>query len=103
MGKIVLRIFGALVIAPLTIQVASATPRHERKEARASAQASRQFREAFGGSGTYVGIDPKLDMIYILMEQTEKERGRIREAFRNLVYDAFYQESGRPPGDGGER
>ena len=41
------------------------------------------------GAGTYVGIDPKLDMIYILMEQTEKERGRIRIAFKKLVYDAF--------------
>jgi CubicO group peptidase (beta-lactamase class C family) len=41
------------------------------------------------GSGTYVGIDPKLDMIYILMEQTENERGRVRVAFRKLVYDAF--------------
>jgi CubicO group peptidase (beta-lactamase class C family) len=41
------------------------------------------------GSGTYVGVDPKLDMIYILMEQTENERGRIRVAFRKMVYDAF--------------
>ena len=41
------------------------------------------------GAGTYVGIDPKLDMIYILMEQTENERGRIRVAFRKLVYEAF--------------
>jgi CubicO group peptidase (beta-lactamase class C family) len=51
------------------------------------------------GAGTYVGIDPKLDMIYILMEQTEKERGRIRVAFRKLVNDAFaspgYADSGQ--------
>jgi CubicO group peptidase (beta-lactamase class C family) len=40
-------------------------------------------------SGTYVGIDPKLDMIYLLMEQTDNERGPIRVAFRKLVYDAF--------------
>lgn len=40
-------------------------------------------------AGTYVGIDPKLDMIYILMEQTDRERGRIIPAFRQLVYDAF--------------
>jgi CubicO group peptidase (beta-lactamase class C family) len=40
-------------------------------------------------SGTYFGIDPKLDMIYVLMEQTETERARIRVAFRKLVYDAF--------------
>src|SRR5882672_9534959 len=41
------------------------------------------------GSGTYFGVDPKLDMIYILMEQTQSERGRITPAFRKLVYDAF--------------
>jgi CubicO group peptidase (beta-lactamase class C family) len=41
------------------------------------------------GSGTYFGIDPKLDMIYILMEQTQNERGRIVPAFKKLVYDAF--------------
>ena len=41
------------------------------------------------GSGTYFGIDPSLDMIYILMEQTENERGRIRVSFKKLVYDAF--------------
>ena len=41
------------------------------------------------GSGTYFGIDPNLDMIYILMEQTENERGRIRVSFKKLVYDAF--------------
>jgi CubicO group peptidase (beta-lactamase class C family) len=42
-----------------------------------------------GGSGTYFGVDPKLDMIYILMEQTQRERGRILPAFKKLVYDAF--------------
>ncbi|MGC2775984.1 MAG: serine hydrolase domain-containing protein [Bradyrhizobium sp.] len=41
------------------------------------------------GSGTYFGIDPKLDMIYILLEQTQNERGRITAAFKKLVYDAF--------------
>ena len=41
------------------------------------------------GSGTYFGVDPKLDMLYILMEQTQTERGRIVPAFRKLVYDAF--------------
>jgi len=41
------------------------------------------------GSGTYFGVDPSLDMIYILMEQTENERGRIRVSFKKLVYDAF--------------
>ena len=48
------------------------------------------------GSGTYVGIDPKLHMTYILMEQTDKERGRIRDMFRKLVYEAFSQEVKRP-------
>jgi CubicO group peptidase (beta-lactamase class C family) len=41
------------------------------------------------GSGTYFGVDPKLDMIYILLEQTQNERGRITPVFRKLVYDAF--------------
>ncbi len=41
------------------------------------------------GSGTYFGVDPHLDMIYILLVQTQNERGRITPAFRKLVYDAF--------------
>jgi CubicO group peptidase (beta-lactamase class C family) len=41
------------------------------------------------GSGTYFGVDPKLDMLYILMEQTQTERGRILPIFKKLVYDAF--------------
>jgi CubicO group peptidase (beta-lactamase class C family) len=41
------------------------------------------------GSGTYFGVDPKLDMIYVLMEQTQTERGRILPAFKKLVYDTF--------------
>ena len=41
------------------------------------------------GSGTYFGVDPKLDMFYILMEQTQTERGRILPIFKGLVYDAF--------------
>jgi CubicO group peptidase (beta-lactamase class C family) len=43
------------------------------------------------GSGTYFGVDPRLDMIYIMMEQTQNERGRITPAFKKLVYDAFPQ------------
>jgi CubicO group peptidase (beta-lactamase class C family) len=41
------------------------------------------------GSGTYFGVDPKLDMFYIMMEQTQSERGRILPIFKKLVYDAF--------------
>ena len=41
------------------------------------------------GSGTYFGVDPKLDMIYILMEQVDKERGPIRDSLRKLIYGAF--------------
>ena len=48
-------------------------------------------------AGTYVGIDPKLDMIYILMEQTDRERGHIVPVFRQLVYDAFRPDDGRMP------
>jgi CubicO group peptidase (beta-lactamase class C family) len=43
------------------------------------------------GSGTYFGVDRKLDMVYIMMEQTQNERTRITPAFRKLVYDAFPQ------------
>ena len=43
------------------------------------------------GSGTYFGVDPKLDMVYIMMEQTQNERSRITPAFKKLVYDAFPQ------------
>ena len=43
------------------------------------------------GSGTYFGVDPKLDMLYIMMEQSQPERGRITPAFKKLVYDAFGQ------------
>jgi CubicO group peptidase (beta-lactamase class C family) len=41
------------------------------------------------GSGTYFGVDPKLDMLYIMMEQSQPERGRITPVFKKLVYDAF--------------
>lgn len=41
------------------------------------------------GSGTYFGVDPKLDMFFILMQQTQEQRGRITPAFKRLVYDAF--------------
>lgn len=43
------------------------------------------------GSGTYFGVDRKLGMIYIMMEQTQNERTRITPLFRKLVYDAFPQ------------
>ena len=46
------------------------------------------------GSGTYFGVDPSLDMIYILLEQTQNERGRIVPAFKKLVYDAFSKNGG---------
>jgi CubicO group peptidase (beta-lactamase class C family) len=35
------------------------------------------------------GVDPKLDMIYVLMAQTQNERARTRVVFKKLVYDAF--------------
>ncbi|WP_084030871.1 serine hydrolase domain-containing protein [Bradyrhizobium paxllaeri] len=44
------------------------------------------------GSGTYFGVDPSLNMIYIMLEQTQNERGRITPAFKKLVYDAFATE-----------
>lgn len=48
------------------------------------------------GSGTYFGVDPKLDMVYLLMQQTQNERGRITPAFKALVYDCFPEELRRP-------
>jgi CubicO group peptidase (beta-lactamase class C family) len=41
------------------------------------------------GSGTYFGVDPKFDMVYIMLQQTQNERGRITPAFKKLVYDAY--------------
>jgi CubicO group peptidase (beta-lactamase class C family) len=41
------------------------------------------------GSGTYFGVDPKLDMVFIVMQQTWSERGRILPAVKRLVYQAF--------------
>ena len=51
-----------------------------------------------GGSGTYFGVDPKLDMVYLLMQQTERQRGRVTREFKALVYDAF---ADAPPGPWG--
>ncbi|QOZ44450.1 serine hydrolase [Bradyrhizobium sp. CCBAU 53340] len=48
------------------------------------------------GSGTYFGVDPKLDMVYLLMQQTQNERGRITPAFKALVYDCYPEELRRP-------
>lgn len=41
------------------------------------------------GSGTYIGIDPKEDTVYILLEQTGVERGRIVPTVKRLFYEAF--------------
>lgn len=41
------------------------------------------------GSGIYLGIDPKEDTVYILMEQTGIERGRIVPTVKKLFYEAF--------------
>jgi CubicO group peptidase (beta-lactamase class C family) len=51
------------------------------------------------GSGTYFGVDPKLDMVYIMLEQTQNERSRITPAFKQLVYDAFERPEGAAPRD----
>ena len=39
--------------------------------------------------GSRNGVDPRLDMVYVMMEQTQNERARVRVAFKKLVYDAF--------------
>lgn len=41
------------------------------------------------GSGTYFGVDPELDMVFILLMQTQNERGRIVPRFKQLVYQGF--------------
>jgi CubicO group peptidase (beta-lactamase class C family) len=41
------------------------------------------------GSGTYFGVDPKFDMIYLMMTQTQNDRAHTRVAFKQLVFDAF--------------
>lgn len=41
------------------------------------------------GSGTYFSVDPKLDMVYLMMQQTQNERSRITPAFKALVYDCY--------------
>lgn len=48
------------------------------------------------GSGTYFGVDPKLDMIYLMMQQTQNERGRITPAFKALVYGCYPEGLRRP-------
>ena len=41
------------------------------------------------GSGTYFGVDPKFDIIYLMMTQTQNDRAHTRVAFKQLVFDAF--------------
>lgn len=48
------------------------------------------------GSGTYFGVDPKLDMVYLMMQQTQNERSRITPAFKALVYDCYPPDLRRP-------
>ncbi|MGY8708165.1 serine hydrolase domain-containing protein [Bradyrhizobium sp. 18BD] len=48
------------------------------------------------GSGTYFGVDPKLDMVYLMMQQTQNERSRITPAFKELVYGCYPPELRRP-------
>jgi CubicO group peptidase (beta-lactamase class C family) len=42
-----------------------------------------------GAGGTTFWIDPKEDMFVVLMAQTVSQRGRLRAALKNLVYQAF--------------
>ncbi|OPY99960.1 serine hydrolase [Bradyrhizobium sacchari] len=48
------------------------------------------------GSGTYFGVDPKLDMVYLMMQQTQNERSRITPAFKELVYGCYPEGLRRP-------
>jgi hypothetical protein len=38
-------------------------------------------------------------MVYIMLEQTQNERGRITPAFKKLVYDAFVPTDDAAPRD----
>jgi CubicO group peptidase (beta-lactamase class C family) len=40
------------------------------------------------GSGTLFGVDPKLGMVFVLMQQTGNERGRVVLAFKRLLYES---------------
>ncbi|WP_375414684.1 serine hydrolase domain-containing protein [uncultured Bradyrhizobium sp.] len=42
-----------------------------------------------GASGCYFIVDRKLDMFFILMEQTPSERQRIQPALKKLIYEAM--------------
>jgi len=41
----------------------------------AAARFNRWNLSGDSGSGTYFGVDPELDMVYILMEQTQNRTG----------------------------
>jgi len=57
MRKLVLTVFGVLLITGLTIQMAAATAHHARKAERAHAQATRQPRDAFGSVPSAASAD----------------------------------------------
>ena len=42
-----------------------------------------------GASGCLFGIDRKQDMFFVLMEQTQSERGRIQATVKQLIYEAM--------------
>jgi CubicO group peptidase (beta-lactamase class C family) len=42
-----------------------------------------------GASGCYMVIDPKQEMLFVLMEQTPSERQRIQRTLKLLVYEAM--------------
>jgi CubicO group peptidase (beta-lactamase class C family) len=42
-----------------------------------------------GASGCYFVLDPKLDMFFLLMEQTPSQRQPIQRAVKMLIYDAL--------------
>jgi hypothetical protein len=48
MRKLVLTVFGVLLVGGLTIQTAAATTHHARKAVRAAVSSTRQPRDAFG-------------------------------------------------------
>ena len=42
-----------------------------------------------GASGCYFVVDPKLEMFFVLMEQTPSQRQPVQRELKKLVYEAL--------------
>jgi hypothetical protein len=64
MRKRVLTVLGALLIAALTTQMATAAARHVRKGTRASAPATQQLRKQHGLSAPAASVTKSCDVVW---------------------------------------